>query len=498
MTATPDDRSIPENWCRVTLGEILPLTYGSGLIEKQRDASGEVSVYGSNGVVGRHSEALTDGPCLIVGRKGAAGAVHYSAEPCWPIDTTYFAEGTPATDLRFFYYVLSAAELVQLDRSTAVPSLSRDDYNSVEVPLAPLCEQRRIVEKIEELFSMLDAGVAALRRVRANLKRYRASVLKAAVEGRLTEDWRAKHPDTEPASVLLDRILQDRRRQWEEDQLAKFAEKGQKPPAGWQAKYKPPTTPDTSDLPELPEGWVWANLGQLSGLITSGSRGWAEFYSDSGPAFVRAQDINTDRLTLETVVPVSPPNTSERTRSLTVPGDLLVTITGANVTKAATVPDAIGEAYVSQHVGLVRPVLRGLTPYLHTWVACPAHGRKDLLKEAYGAGKPGLNLDNLRDLKVALPPLVEQAEIIAEVERRLSVVDEIDAEVDAGLKRAARLRQAVLKRAFEGRLVPQDPNDEPASVLLERIRAERAKAQTKPTRGTRQRSEQATLDRMEA
>ena len=109
---------------------------------------------------------------------------------------------------------------------------------TLPVPIAPLNEQSRIVAKIEELFSDLDAGVANLLRVRANLKRYRAAVLKAAVEGKLTEDWRAQHPDTEPASVLLERILTERRRKWEEDQLAKFAEAGKQPPKGWQEKYR--------------------------------------------------------------------------------------------------------------------------------------------------------------------------------------------------------------------------------------------------------------------
>ncbi|MFO0889888.1 MAG: hypothetical protein U0790_12195 [Isosphaeraceae bacterium] len=114
---------------------------------------------------------------------------------------------------------------------------------AVRVPFAPINEQRRIVAKIEELFSDLDAGVAALERVRANLKRYRASVLKAAVEGKLTEDWRAQHPDTEPAPVLLERILTERRRQWEKDQLAKFAQAGKQPPKGWREKYVEPGRP---------------------------------------------------------------------------------------------------------------------------------------------------------------------------------------------------------------------------------------------------------------
>ena len=133
-------------------------------------------------------------------------------------------------------------------------TVSQGVLEKLLVPVPPLNEQRRIVAKIEELFSDLDAGIVALERVRANLKRYRAAVLKAAVEGKLTEDWRAQHPDTEPASVLLERILTERRRQWEKDQLAKFAQAGKQPPKGWQRSTRA-CQPISTDLPTFPRTW---------------------------------------------------------------------------------------------------------------------------------------------------------------------------------------------------------------------------------------------------
>ena len=139
------------------------------------------------------------------------------------------------------------------------------------LPLPPLSEQSRIADALDELISDLDAGVAALERVREKLKLYRASVLKAAVEGALTAEWRAQHPNTEPASELLKRILVERRRRWEEKQLAKFKAKGQEPPKNWKAKYKEPVAPDTRNLPPLPEGWCCATVNQCSALIQYGS-----------------------------------------------------------------------------------------------------------------------------------------------------------------------------------------------------------------------------------
>jgi len=319
------------------------------------------------------------------------------------------------------------------------------------------------VAEIETQFTRLDAGVAALERVQANLRRYKASVLKAACAGRLVpteaELARAEGRAYEPAGQLLARILAERRALWEAEHPGK--------------KYKEPTLPDTGSVSELPEGWVWATLDQLTSHITSGSRGWAKYYSDHGSTFIRAQDIKTDELVLRDVAHVDLPDSVEGTRTKVFKNDLLITITGANVTKTALVRHHQDDAYVSQHVGLVRPLMGGTSQYFYGWIVSPANGRRMLERAAYGAGKPGLNLTNLRELIVGLPPLPEQRRIVAEVERRLSVVAALEREVEAALARAARLRQAVLKRAFEGRLVPQDPNDEPASALLERIRVER-------------------------
>ena len=151
---------------------------------------------------------------------------------------------------------------------TTAPHVNIRDLRGMFVPLAPLKEQHRILLKIEELFTQLDAGVDLLKKLKVKLKRYRQAVLKAAVEGKLTQDWRETHQDElEPASALLARILKERREKWEAEQLAKMQAKGKAPKDDkWKLKYKEPAAPDTAELPELPEGWEWVRLDAITAL----------------------------------------------------------------------------------------------------------------------------------------------------------------------------------------------------------------------------------------
>ena len=347
------------------LGDLLPLKYGKSLPAALRDSSGSVPVYGSSGVVGSHSSALTAGPVIIVGRKGNVGAVYYSAVPCWPIDTAYFAQPPIGHDPRYYRYLLDSLGLSRLDKSTAIPGLSRDDYNAVEVTIHPPEQQAEVVAEIEKQFSRLDEAVANLQRVKANLKRYKASVLKAAVEGRLVETEASiaqrEGRSYETGEQLLQRILEERRVKWT-----------------GRGKYKPPVQPPTDWQEVLPEGWTVATADQLTYLITSGSRGWGDFYSDTGILFIRAQDIKTDALNLHDAARVDVSVDAEGTRSSVSAGDILVTITGANVTKSALVPELDELAFVSQHVALMKLAQSETAPFVFHWIVSPANGRKTL------------------------------------------------------------------------------------------------------------------------
>lgn len=469
---------VPENWELVLLGDIVSAQYGKALTEKSRLDSGPYNVVGSSGVVGKHNEFLVETPCIVIGRKGSVGAVHLMSAPSWPIDTTYFVFPPDGLQTKYLYYLLGSLNLARLDKSTAIPGINRGDLYRTQIPLAPVAEQIRIVEKLEELLSDLDAGVAELKAAQKKLTQYRQSLLKAAVEGTLTAEWRAERAKRgeplETGAQLLERILAERRRRWEEKQLAKFKEQGKTPPKDWRDKYPEPVKPNTADLPELPEGWVWASVDQLSSFITSGSRGWADYYASSGALFIRSQDINTDRLEISEIARVELPSLIEGARTRVEYNDVLLTITGANVGKCAHVDVKLDESYVSQHVALIRPIDGFLGAYLHLYLTCMSGGRGQLNKVAYGAGKPGLNLQQVASVVVSISCKDEVREILSQMSSAIEAISQQMKSVELALKQSSAQRQNILKAAFSGQLVPQDPNDEPANVLMERIRAERA------------------------
>ena len=195
-----------------------------------------------------------------------------------------------------------------------------------------------------------------------------------------------------------------------------------------------------------------------------------------GTSSSELKNLKYDQLDLADIAFVDLPDKSEGMRTCVQIGDLLITITGANVTKTAFVTSDIGTAYVSQHVALARPVEGSNTEFLYWYLVSKAAGRKQLTASAYGAGKPGLNLENIRSVKIPLPSAEEQTEIMSHINTILSIERSVSAQIDIQLARSDALRQSILKKAFSGQLIAQDPNDEPASVLLDRIRAEREQA----------------------
>ncbi len=392
----------------------------------------------------------------------------------------------PFLHLHFYKDAVTGA-FADASRGVGIHHLGASALNEWRVHLPPLEEQHRIVEAIESQFTRLDDAVATLERVQRNLKRYRASVLKAAVEGRLVpteaELARAKGRDYEPASVLLERILVERRRRWEEAEMPKMKANGRVPKDDkWKAKYKEPAAPDTTDLPELPEGWCWTTVESISSKVVDGVHR-KPVYVDSGIPFVTVKNLTAGPgISFEDLHHITESDHEQFiVRTNPERGDLLISKDGPLGVVRAIRTDKTFSIFVS--VALVKPILGAMTDYLEVALSSPVMQAQMVPK---GSGLQHIHLEDLRADCIPVPPQAEWSRVCAAVQRHVSAADELEREIAQSVARCTRLRQSILKWAFEGRLVDQDPADEPASVLLERIRAERdAAAAARPTRTPR-------------
>ena len=386
------------------------------------------------------------------------------------VDVCIIRPGNDDISKRWLMYFINApafrTAVASLESGSTRKRISRKNLARISFPVPPSDEQKRIVAEIEKQFSRLDEAVANLKRVKANLKRYKASVLTAAVEGRLTEEWRKKHPDVEPADKLLQRILAERRKKWEEAELAKMRAKGKEPKDDkWKKKYKEPAKPELDGLPSLPDGWVWATVIQLSFVVSGQTpKGIANEPISGDIPWFKVGDMNTngnERLMNKAEMYL----TEKRAKKL-----------GLNIQPAGTIifPKRGGAIATNKKRILSNPSgydlnTMGVYPivvhhtYFWQWFLSINLGSL-----ADGSNVPQINHGDIEPLHVPLPPFVEQIQISEVVERSMSLADGLLSIVDVNLKRADRLRQSILKKAFWGELVSQDMNDEPAITLMKK------------------------------
>jgi len=390
------------------------------------------------------------------------------------------AVGIPdAVSSEFLYYFLISEERAFVDagKGGAQPNISQSIVKAWPLLLPPLGEQTRIVAKLEELLSDLDAGVAELKAAQKKLAQYRQSLLKAAVEGALTAEWRTRNTPAETGAQLLERILLERRARWEARQLARFKEQGKTPPKDWQKKYPEPVQPDTTDLPELPQGWVWASLdmlGEIASGVAKGTKRDSDVEVREVP-YLRVANVQRGFLDLAEVKTILA--TERDIVELTLQaGDILFNEGGDRdkLGRGWVWRDEVANCIHQNHVFRMRPYLREVLPELISH-----HGNTFGKTWFQNAGKQttnlaSINMTMLRIFPVPLGPAEEQRELLKLLEVQIEHLDRQEQAVELSLKQSTAQRQNILRAAFAGQLVPQDPNDEPASVLLARIRAERA------------------------
>jgi len=388
-------------------------------------------------------------------------------------------------------FIAEKEALLRFSKGTTHRTIYFPEVKALRVCLPPVNEQRRIVSKVESLQTRGIRARESLEAIPPLLEKLRQSILAAAFRGDLTAEWRAQNLDVEPASVLLERIRQERRRRWEEAELAKMKAKGKVPKNDrWKAKYKEPEPVDVAGLPELPEGWCWVSLGALISGFTPGkspkSEGRPAGPGETGVLKVSAVtwgqfDSNENKALLDSDVPQNPVTVCK--------GDILITrantveLVGAVVIAQASYPNLM----LSDKI-IRLDVVDSVDHEFVLWSIRSQAVRNFFEDQATGTSNSMRNLSQkkIAAAPVPIPPIEEQrqiADILSESNRYSASVEERG---NSSAAQLAHLDQSVLAKAFRGELVPQDPNDEPASVLLERIKAEReVMAKTKPKRKRR-------------
>jgi len=367
-------------------------------------------------------------------------------------------------DSRILMWYLNRRELVEFaahqQKGVELPRVNYSDLADLPFPLPPLAEQGRIVEKVEALLARVNASRDRLQRASAILKRFRQAVLAAACSGRLTADWREENSDVEPAGELLTRIrslvLERASGGRERNTVSAFQD--------WSLAADP-------DIPEeLPDTWRVCHIGDV-GLVTNGStpsRKRADYWQGSIP-WVSSGEVHNNiiRATREGITEAGYRSCSVR---LLPEGTVLLAMIGEGRTRGQSAILCM-PATINQNIAaIVVPDRLVLSAYLWYWF----RSRYEATREAgAGSGPQALNCQRVREIPLSLPPLSEQQEIVRRVDALFALADTIEQRVAAAGARAERLTQAILTKAFRGELVPQDPSDEPASVLLERIRQER-------------------------
>jgi len=345
-------------------------------------------------------------------------------------------------------YEKNRNELEKMAPGSTRRTLTINAISRFRIPLPPLNEQRRIVAKIEALLAESKTAREALEKVPVLLRRFRQSVLAKAFRGELTQ----RDPNDEPAQKLLERIRQERKK----GKKTSFTENQKEPSA---------------ELPRLPETWIWTTIGKLETFIGSGitPRGGKKVYLNEGIPFIRSQNVHPDGIHLENIAYITPEMHAQMKRTQVRPNDVLLNITGASIGRSTYIPEGFGEANVNQHVCIIRTGWWIVPAYLSHFLNS-TYGQNQILATESGVTREGLNYTQVRNLWVPLAPVAEQKRVVAKIEEAFSSVRQIEDEVKKARDRAERMDQAILAKAFRGELVPQDPNDEPASIVLERVR----------------------------
>ena len=472
----PVDRSGPIN------SEFVYVDISS--IDRETKCISEAKVIQTTAAPSRAKQILQSGDVLVSMTRPNLNAVAFvSPEFDGAIGSTGFhVLRSRCAEPKFLFYLVQTRRFIE-EMSLCVqgalyPAVRPKDITSFYFSLPPLPEQHRIVAKIEELFSELDKGIENLKTARAQLKVYRQALLKHAFEGRLTAQWRAENQDKlETADTLLKRIQQERT-QRHQQQLADWEAAGKQGSKPKVPKPLPPlTAEELAELPELPEGWGWEKLGNIADLVGGVTKGKnLEGKEKISLPYLRVANVQDGYLDL-TEIKLIEVEAQDKDKYRLEFGDVLYTEGGDKdkLGRGAVWCGQIESCIHQNHIFRARVFGGVISPEILSLYSQTKSAKKYFFRHAkQTTNLASINLTVLANLPVAILWQREQKQIMQEIGARLSEVDQLDQTITTSLQQAEALRQSILKKAFSDQLVAQDVNDEPASVLLDRIKAEKA------------------------
>lgn len=406
---------LPENWCWVYAPHIFDIEYGKGLPTKQLSDTG-YPVFGANGQIGFYSEYMYKEPQALMSCRGAYSGTMNKSLPYSYVTSNSLIISSPrglmGTDC--IYYLFSALNVSELISGTAQPQVTVQAFDGFPIPLSPLAEQQRIVDRIESLFAKLDEAKEKAQTVVDSFETRKAAILHKAFTGELTAKWRRTH------GLSLDT-------------------------------------------------WKEVAADSLFEYVTSGSRGWAKYYDESGAVFIRMGNLDhgTIELDFSDIQHVKLPNKAEGQRSRIRKNDILISIT-ADVGMVGLVRNDDFEAYINQHIALARPVMSESAEFI-AWYLVSDIGLKQMQEKQRRATKVGLSLNDIRALQLKIPLIEEQNEILKVIKMWIGKEHQAKEAAEVVLDQIDLMKKSILARAFRGELGTNDPSEESAVELLRQV-----------------------------